>query len=174
MPAKRVIILDVGPTTGGDKIAVNWVLWADVPAPVQPFYAREFSGSAYQGISADELAALASGAVAEHRGVTDFPIDATKADMALDGEAEWQAFQDRVNADPRYSYFGSYWDGTAWIGPDGIPIVTDPLSADSILSADMLPRKAAPAPGPPLQPESSHTPFAYVQPQGEPVESEHG
>ena len=164
MPDKRVIILDVGPTTDGLKVAVNWVLWADVPVPLRPFKAAEFSGTRYTGVTSDELAALKSGAVAEHSGVTEFPLEATKADMAADGEREWHAFQDRVNADPRYSYFGSYWNGTTWIGTDGQPIVTDPLSATTILSDDMLPRKAPPPLALP-EPSVRHTPFAYTQPE---------
>jgi hypothetical protein len=162
MPDKRVIILDISPSTDGQSIPVNWVLWADVPTPLMPFYANAAATSAYSGATADELAALQSGAVTELRGVTVFPPDATKADMAADGELVWQAFQDRVNNDPRFVYFGTFWDGTSWIGPDGSVIVAD---GSGLLSGETLPKLP-----PPPEPEVTHVPFAYEQA----VEAEHG
>ena len=60
---KKIIILE---NLGTDRIAYRVCLWGVVPVARQPFYADATKESAYRDASADELAALRSGAVVEH------------------------------------------------------------------------------------------------------------
>lgn len=109
---KRVIVLDA--VNGDTVVAFRYVMWADVPAARQAFYANATKISAYKDISADDLAAIRTGAVAEELGTLKMDTGKTLAQARTDLQAMWTAFQDRItNANP-WNRYGTYWDGTSW------------------------------------------------------------
>lgn len=114
--ARRIIILDRIKMNG--RLAFNYALWADVPAARQAFYAVAGAKSVWTGASAEENAAIASGAVLEQVGTyQDRTPNASEtiADVRAALVVLWTAFQDQVtNADVKWSRYGTSWDGTTW------------------------------------------------------------
>lgn len=114
--AKRVIILERLPMNG--RLAFRYAMWADVPSARQAFYADPNAKSVWTGATAEENAAIASGAVleqvAEYQDRTSLATE-TIADVRAALQAAWTAFQNQVtNADVKWSRYGTNWDGTTW------------------------------------------------------------
>ena len=112
--AKRVIILDQL-----DTRTYRYALWADVPPPRQPFYAKPGAVSVWTGASAAENAALASGAIVEHVDQFNVPAGTPIADVRALLQTQWQGFQDRITADNPWVRYGTFWDGVTWT-PGGV------------------------------------------------------
>lgn len=92
----------------------NVAFWCDVPAARQAFYADANKTSAWKDATAEDIAALRSGAVVEivepflsERGVT-----LAQAQTTL--QATWTAHQDRVTAHNPWQRYGTTFDGTSW------------------------------------------------------------
>jgi hypothetical protein len=108
----RIIILErLTPGT----FNVRFVLWADVPANHQAFYANAEAKSAWPGADAGDTAALASGAVLERVDTLAMDTAASNAAVRQSLQERWTLFQAGVNADTTHSFYGSTWDGTTWV-----------------------------------------------------------
>lgn len=110
MARLRVVILEQF-----DARSFQYLLWADVPADRQSFYARSGATSAWKDATASDNTALALGRIAEQVDHIVFPpgVTLTQAQAAL--QAQWQSFQDGVTASNRWSRYGTAWDGLAWV-----------------------------------------------------------
>jgi hypothetical protein len=108
----KVIVLERDHDTNG----FNYVLWADVPVARQPFYAKPTGfKSAWKDALPADLTALESGAVAEATGYVAFPSGGSMAQAQAKLEQKHAEFQAQVtNANP-WRFYGSTWDGTAWV-----------------------------------------------------------
>ncbi len=110
--AKRIILLDRQP---GPRLMVKFVMWVDVPAARQSFYAmRQADGSAYKEATAAETVALTTGQMAELVDEISVEPGTTIAQVKSQLEARWAAFQAEVNAANPWQNYGTFWDGTAW------------------------------------------------------------
>ena len=108
----KIIILErLTPGT----FSVRFVMWADVPANHQVFYANAEAKSAWPGADATDTAALASGAVLERVETVAMDTGSTNAEVRASLQARWTAFQATVNSDTTHSFYGSTWDGTTWV-----------------------------------------------------------
>ncbi len=119
MPSKRVIVLERHvdqERAWGDQSPQFWsyVLWADVPASRQTFYAKPGFVSAVQGISAADLTALQNGSVVERQRILSVDKGTTNAQLMTKLELEWTQFQSQVNAFNPWNRYGTFWDGTTW------------------------------------------------------------
>lgn len=124
---RQIVILEIPPSADQNSRAVNYVLRVPVPAGQELHYAQP-DAAPFPGETADELADLQAGRVTELRGAHLFNPDLSLREMADTMQAEWQAFADRVAADPRWAWLGTYWDGTHWYaGSDGHQIDSDPV-----------------------------------------------
>jgi len=94
---------------------VRFVMWADVPANHQAYYANQDAKSAWPGADATDTAALASGAVLERVDTIAMDAGSSNAQVRQSLQERWQLFQNSVNADTTHSFYGSTWDGTAWV-----------------------------------------------------------
>lgn len=95
-------------------MAFRYVLWAEVPITRQAFYADPEATSAYKEATAEELAAIRSGAVREHCDSATYPKDMPLAQILTDLERQWQIFQNQVSSYNPWLRYGSYWDGDSW------------------------------------------------------------
>ncbi|MCK9994488.1 MAG: hypothetical protein Dbin4_03008 [Alphaproteobacteria bacterium] len=108
MARLKIIILE----KHGDKLSVG--LWADVPAARQPFYADSTKVSAWRDATADDNAALRSGAVAEKVAHIDLPGAENLAEVKPQLIAMWNSYQQKINDINPWKRYGTTWDGTAW------------------------------------------------------------
>lgn len=109
---KRIVILDR--INEPSDMAFRFVLWADVPAARQPFYANAAATSAYADATAPELDAIRTGSVAEQVGSGTAAIGTPLADILAKLEVRWERWQDEVTTRNPWVRYGSYWDGTTW------------------------------------------------------------
>lgn len=107
MPTCRAIILDKIP---GDRPQYRVVFWADVPAARQAFYADPTATSQWKDASASDIAALRSGAVAEHVEIVsaDPPLSLAQAQTLV--AAAWQTFQDMVTQNNPWLRYGTKYN----------------------------------------------------------------
>lgn len=113
MPRLRVIALEQ--PDRNDPRTYRYLLWADVPAARQPFYAEAGKVSAWRDATGPDNAALASGAVAEKTDTLRIPPGANLAQIKGYLEARHADFQaDVTNTNPWVRY-GMTWDGTTWV-----------------------------------------------------------
>lgn len=109
MPRLNVIILTRTP----DDLSV--VLWADVPAARQSFYANPNAKSVWSGATTADNTALQNGSVVENQAIQRVPPGATLAQVQAFLQSQWQNYQNYItNYNPWHNY-GSTWDGTAWV-----------------------------------------------------------
>lgn len=109
MPAKRIIILDLAAPG-----RYRYLLWADVPAARQVFYADANKTSAWKDASAGDLTALRTGAVVEYVDVTANVENATLAQVQAGLQNRWTDFQNGITNNNFWQRYGSFWDGTSW------------------------------------------------------------
>ena len=112
MQVAKIIILDR--VNAPSDLAYRYVLWADVPAARQRFFADPNATSAYIDASADDLAALRSGAVVEKGCTYTWQAGATLAQITTQLRAELDAFQDQITNLNLWDRYGTVWDGTSW------------------------------------------------------------
>ncbi|HKU55073.1 MAG TPA: hypothetical protein VJP60_06895 [Rhizomicrobium sp.] len=112
--AKRIVILE---QLGASPLSYRYLMWADVPASRQIFYAAMQSGmvSAWKGASAADNAALQNGSVTERVDSTPMlPGDNLAAAMAR-LQAIWTAFQAEIAVKNDWGRYGSFMDtSNAW------------------------------------------------------------
>jgi hypothetical protein len=112
MPRLRVIILD---KSLDDPDTFNLIFWVDVPAARQQFYADANKVSAWRNATTPDNDALKSGAVVEKSGTTRHVKGTNMAQVQIDIQTQWQAYQDYVNASNPWQRQDSTWDGTSWV-----------------------------------------------------------
>lgn len=111
--SKRVIVLE---HYGSAPLRFRYVLWADVPATRQAFYADASKVSAWKDASAADNLALQTGFVAELASEATFPPGTTVAAAKLAMQAAWQKFQDDITAANPWDRYGMFMDtSNAWI-----------------------------------------------------------
>ena len=109
----RVIVLD---RLSPGQIMLNFAMWADVPASRQAFYANASKTSAWKDANASDLLALQNGSVLERVETLTMDAAATNANVRASLQSRWTAFQNEItSADPRWSFYGTTWDGTTWV-----------------------------------------------------------
>jgi hypothetical protein len=112
MPAKKIIFLErTSPNT------IRYLLWLDVPAARQAFYARPGAVSKWTGAQPADNTALQSGAVVEREDIVQVPLGAPAAMFAqakTDVIAIATAAQADLTTDPQLAVYGTFWDGTTW------------------------------------------------------------
>jgi hypothetical protein len=109
---KKIIILNkVNQKT---YFEVNYIFWLSVPVAQQPFRINPQAASAYSGASAAELTALQNGSVVEFAGKASYLSEVTNAQIGVDLVSKYNAEQSALNADDKFNYFGSFWNGTNW------------------------------------------------------------
>ena len=108
MPRFRIIILE------RDDRKIDYVMWADVPAARQPFYADATKVSAWKGALGPDNTALQLGQVVEMAGHEVMEPGYTAAQSRLKLINTWTEFQNRVTAFNKWDRYGTTWDGTAW------------------------------------------------------------
>lgn len=116
---KRIIVKTVQVREG--DILVEAVLWAVVPPAVRGFYANSAFESAWPEVTAEQLASLRAGELAEkvlQATATRDPelsVPAMIAALKAQAEGDWQRFQDEVNTYNPWQFWGTMWDGSAWV-----------------------------------------------------------
>ncbi len=119
MPSKRVIVLErqlKQEDQRGNQSPQFWeyVLWADVPATRQTFYANPTATSAVRGIAAGDLTAIQNGSVVESRRILQVDKGTTIAQLQTTLELEWTQYQSFVSTFNPWNRYGTFWDGTSW------------------------------------------------------------
>lgn len=114
---KRVIILErLSPQTPGptESIQFRYLMWADVPAARQPFYAQKQAAmvSAWKDAAQADTTALQSGAVTEF--VDIIPVAPGTSLVSVEAllQSIWTAFQARITAENPWQRYGSFMDTT--------------------------------------------------------------
>ncbi len=110
--AKKIIILSRGIDPG--DIPVDFILWLEVPSNRQVFYADANAASAYGGATTGEIDDLKSGAKTEVPGRIVFPGGTTLTQMGQRLVQEFNTQQELLNNETKWTYYGTYWDGTSW------------------------------------------------------------
>lgn len=111
--ARKIIQLELLQPPSDYKV----VFWLDVPAARQFFYANPSAVSAVKNATADELAAIRSGAIVEEVIEVEAgsrPGGATEAQVAAALAARFNARQTRLNNSPVLARYGTFWDGSNW------------------------------------------------------------
>ena len=106
MPRLRVIILD------RDDRKINYVMWADVPAARQVFYASAGKVSAWKDALPADNTALQLGQVVEEVASEVMEEGVTLAQSRAKIVNSWNTFQNRITALNKWDRYGSTWDGT--------------------------------------------------------------
>lgn len=111
MPRRIVILKRINEPS---DLAFEFVLWADVPAARQPFYADPTATSAYAEATAAEIDAIKTGAVAEQLDSGTAAAGTPLPEILAKLEARWERWQDEVNTRNPWVRYGTSWDGTTW------------------------------------------------------------
>lgn len=91
------------------------VLWADVPVARRPFYAKPATWkSACVTATAQELADLRAGILAEKVMRLSNAEGQTFGQAQNDLEVDWQQWQNYVNNYNPWNRYDTSWDGTSW------------------------------------------------------------
>jgi len=107
----KVIILDQDPV---DSNNYRFVMWADVPAARQSFYANATAKSAWIGALAVDITALQNGSVVETVVTQRVPSTSTLAQIEAFLQTQWNAYQTQITNFNPWIHYGSTWDGTTW------------------------------------------------------------
>ena len=113
--AKKIIIL--GKQNISNYFEVSYLLWVDVPLEQQTFRINPDATSQYKGATTAEITALKDGSIVEMMGLCSFAegtiIPTIKAELI----GKYNAAQNDVNADTKFSYYGVYYNGANWANP---------------------------------------------------------
>jgi hypothetical protein len=110
--AKHIIILErMGAPS---DLNYRYLLWADVPAARQRFYAGLQVASNYRDATSAELEALRSGAVVEEIRSRVFLSGTPLATMTAALEQDFNDFQSAITNSNSLGRYGSYWNGVTW------------------------------------------------------------
>jgi hypothetical protein len=110
--ARKIIILDRVNLPSDQDFRVAF--WLDVVPERQPFYANAAAVSAVVGATAEELAAIRSGAVLEEVQTVPARANATQAAILAAIVARYTARQAEFTARNPWARYGSFYDGTKW------------------------------------------------------------
>lgn len=110
--AKKIIILNKTPQT--NYFEVDYIFWLTIPSAQKALRINASAVSAFPSATADELVALRDGSILEVGGKTSYSTGTTTAAIGTDLIAKFNAAQTDLNADVKFSYFGTFWDGTSW------------------------------------------------------------
>ena len=111
---KRAIILE---RLGTAPLMFRYVLWADVPAARQPFYAAKQAAmvSAWNGAAPADNTAIQNGSVTEYVDQATFPAGTSQAQAQVILQDIWTQFQAAVTASNPWFRYGSFMDtSNAW------------------------------------------------------------
>ena len=115
MPRLNLIILD-RPEPDNPNV-YRYVLWADVPAARQTFYAAlvgpTFTSAWKDALAADNTA-LQNGSVVEKVDTIQVPAHLTGIQIRSHLQQRWTEYQARIAATNPWVRYGSTWDGTTW------------------------------------------------------------
>jgi hypothetical protein len=111
MPRLNIIVLDQTPE---DANTYNFVLWADVPAARQTYYANPNAKSAWSGATTTDNTNLQTGLVAERVFAQRVQAGTTLAQIEAFMQTQWQNYQSYVNSYNPWIHYGSTWDGNTW------------------------------------------------------------
>jgi hypothetical protein len=108
---KRVIVLE---QIGTSPLMFRYLMWADVPATRQAFYAAKQANmiSAWKDAQPADNTALQNGSVTEFVDVTAMQAGDTLLTAEARLQAIWTAFQATINATNNWSRYGSFMDTT--------------------------------------------------------------
>lgn len=109
MPRLRAILLEV---RGGN---LDFVMWADVPAGRERFYAGPMESAWHNALPADN-AELQAGRVVERvrrLALNNPPL--TRAQIKTEIQKLWTRFQDEITNGDDFRVYGTAWDGASWI-----------------------------------------------------------
>lgn len=109
---KQVIILTKEQKNG--YFEVSYLFWLAVPVNQQSMRANSALSSTYLGASAAENTSIQLGQVVEQSGVVSYPNGTANAIITADLQAKYTAAQAAVNAESKWHYYGTNWDGTTW------------------------------------------------------------
>lgn len=112
--AKRVIILE---KLNAAPLAYRYIMWADVPAARQPFYAAKQAtmASAWKDAAAGDTTALQNGSVTERIAETTMQAGDNIAAAMTRLQAIWTAYQAEITATDPWDRYGSFMDtSNAW------------------------------------------------------------
>lgn len=113
---RRIIVLERDTER---PITLRFVLWADVPAARQPFFADPNKVSAYVLATEAENDALQAGQVAELVDTLRLPQGTPLAQIRAALITAFNRWQSVVTNDNAYDFYGTSWDGTSWT-PGGV------------------------------------------------------
>jgi len=111
---KRIIILE---QLNAAPITYRYLMWADVPAARQPFYAAKQTSmvSAWKDAAAADNTALQNGSVTERVDIATMAPGDTIAAGEARLQAVWTAFQAEINAANPWVHYGTFMDtSSAW------------------------------------------------------------
>lgn len=112
--SKRVVILE---KLGAAPLAYRYLMWADVPAARQPFYAaKQATGvSAWKDAAAGDNTALQNGSVTERVAETTMQAADTISTAMTRLQVIWTAYQAEITAADPWDRYGSFMDtSNAW------------------------------------------------------------
>lgn len=111
MPRLRVIVLERDAQTD----TFRYVLWADVPAARQSFYAQPAgTKSAWKDALPADNTNLENGSVAERVDIQRVPPGSTMPQVQAHLETRWNSYQTDINNANPWQRYGTTWDGVAW------------------------------------------------------------
>lgn len=109
---RKIIILDRVNLPSDQDFRVAF--WLDVAPSRQSFYANPAAVSAVVGATAEELAAIRSGAVVEEVVIVPARANATQGALLAALVTRYTARQNEFTARNPWARYGSSWDGSVW------------------------------------------------------------
>jgi hypothetical protein len=107
--AKKIIVLD---RTGDNRYTIAF--WLQVEADRQQFYGNAETTSSYKLATPEEIADLREGRVVEEMGDFSFEEGTTMSDIQAKLVAEYNKRQAKLDAQNRWSRYGTFFDGANW------------------------------------------------------------
>ena len=92
----------------------RFVMWADVPAARQPFYADQTKGSSVKDVTAQELQDIKDGKILERSETAEFIAGTSAAAIRSYLISQFNQFQTEANSRNPWQFYGTFWDGSTW------------------------------------------------------------
>lgn len=107
--SKRIIVLE---QLSAAPLMFRYLMWADVPAARQPFYAAKQAGmvSTWKDAVAGDNTALQNGSVTERVDQATFPAGTNLVQAETILLAIWTAFQAEITAANPWNRYGTFMD----------------------------------------------------------------
>lgn len=110
---RKIVVLDSNPVLPNET-AFRYALWADVPAARRERYANVAATSAVGDVTADEVAAIRSGAVVEKVEDARWPNGTSLAQVQEALVQRHGSYQQEINEANPWASYGTSWDGATW------------------------------------------------------------